>query len=30
MLPAFLRELKQRGYSVVHVISARNRGASQE
>jgi len=29
MLPAFLRELKRRGYSVVHVIPARNRGASQ-
>jgi peptidoglycan/xylan/chitin deacetylase (PgdA/CDA1 family) len=29
MLPAFLRQLKQRGYSVVHVIPARNRGALQ-
>jgi peptidoglycan/xylan/chitin deacetylase (PgdA/CDA1 family) len=29
MLPAFLRELKRRGYGVVHVIPARSRGASQ-
>jgi len=29
MVPAFLRELKRRGFSVVHVIPARNRGASQ-
>ena len=29
MLPAFLRELKMRGYSIVHVIPARSRGASQ-
>jgi peptidoglycan-N-acetylglucosamine deacetylase len=27
MLPAFLRELKRRGYSVVHVIPSRSRGA---
>jgi peptidoglycan-N-acetylglucosamine deacetylase len=29
MLPAFLRELKMRGYSIVHVIPAQSRGASQ-
>src|SRR6476646_5189547 len=29
MLPAFLRELKMRGYSIVHVIPARSRGASR-
>jgi len=29
MLPAFLRELKRRSYSVVHVIPGPNRGASQ-
>jgi hypothetical protein len=29
MLPGFLRELKMRGYSIVHVIPARSRGASQ-
>ena len=29
MLPAFLRELKRRGYSIVHVIPARSRGASR-
>ncbi len=28
MLPAFLRELKKRGYRVVHVVSARNRALS--
>src|SRR5262249_20380750 len=27
MLPVFLRELKRRGYSVVHVIPSRSRGA---
>jgi peptidoglycan-N-acetylglucosamine deacetylase len=27
MLPAFLRELKRRGYSIVHVIPAHSRGA---
>jgi peptidoglycan/xylan/chitin deacetylase (PgdA/CDA1 family) len=26
MLPAFLRELKRRGYRIVHVVSAGNRG----
>ncbi|HUL89001.1 MAG TPA: polysaccharide deacetylase family protein [Pseudolabrys sp.] len=29
MLPVFLRELKRRGYSIVHVIPAGTRGASQ-
>jgi peptidoglycan-N-acetylglucosamine deacetylase len=29
MLPVFLRELKKRGYSIVHVIPARGHGASQ-
>jgi peptidoglycan/xylan/chitin deacetylase (PgdA/CDA1 family) len=29
MLPAFLRELKRRGYHIVHVISAANRGNSR-
>ena len=29
MLPAFLHELKRRGYSIVHVIPARSRGASR-
>jgi peptidoglycan/xylan/chitin deacetylase (PgdA/CDA1 family) len=26
MLPAFLRELKRRGYRIVHVVPAGNRG----
>ena len=29
MLPAFLREIKRRGYSVVHAISARSHGAGR-
>ena len=29
MLPAFLHELKRRGYSVVHVVPAQSRGASR-
>jgi len=29
MLPAFLHELKRRGFSIVHVIPARSRGASR-
>jgi peptidoglycan-N-acetylglucosamine deacetylase len=29
MLPAFLHELKRRGYSVVHVVPAQGRGASR-
>jgi peptidoglycan/xylan/chitin deacetylase (PgdA/CDA1 family) len=29
MLPAFLRELKRRGYHIVHVVSAGNRGNSR-
>jgi len=29
MLPAFLRELKRRGFSVVHVIPAQSRGAQR-
>jgi peptidoglycan-N-acetylglucosamine deacetylase len=29
MLPAFLREIKKRGYGVVHVVSARNRGIAR-
>ena len=29
MLPAFLHELKRRGYSIVHVIPARSRGAAR-
>jgi peptidoglycan/xylan/chitin deacetylase (PgdA/CDA1 family) len=29
MLPAFLRELKRRGYRIVHVVSAANRGNSR-
>ncbi len=29
MLPAFLRELKQRGYSIVQVVPAGNRGVSR-
>jgi peptidoglycan/xylan/chitin deacetylase (PgdA/CDA1 family) len=28
MLPAFLRELKRRGYRIVHVVPAENRGIS--
>jgi peptidoglycan/xylan/chitin deacetylase (PgdA/CDA1 family) len=28
MLPTFLRELKRRGYRIVHVVSAGNRGRS--
>ena len=28
MLPAFLRELKRRGYRIVHVVPAGNRGIS--
>ena len=27
MLPAFLRELKRRGYRIVHVVPAGSRGA---
>ncbi|MGC1824270.1 MAG: polysaccharide deacetylase family protein [Pseudolabrys sp.] len=29
MLPAFLNELKRRGYSIVHVVPAQSRGASR-
>ena len=29
MLPAFLHELKRRGYSIVHVVPAQSRGASR-
>jgi peptidoglycan/xylan/chitin deacetylase (PgdA/CDA1 family) len=29
MLPAFLRELKRRGYHIVHVVAAGNRGNSR-
>jgi peptidoglycan/xylan/chitin deacetylase (PgdA/CDA1 family) len=29
MLPAFLRELKRRGYRIVHVVPAGNRGTSR-
>jgi hypothetical protein len=29
MLPAFLRELKKRGYHIVHVVAAGNRGNSR-
>jgi peptidoglycan/xylan/chitin deacetylase (PgdA/CDA1 family) len=29
MLPAFLREIKRRGYSVVHAISARSHGVGR-
>ena len=29
MLPAFLREIKKRGYGVVHVVSNRNRGVAR-
>jgi peptidoglycan/xylan/chitin deacetylase (PgdA/CDA1 family) len=29
MLPAFLREIKRRGYSVVHVIAAQGRGTAR-
>jgi peptidoglycan/xylan/chitin deacetylase (PgdA/CDA1 family) len=28
MLPTFLRELKRRGYHIVHVVPARNLGNS--